>query len=216
MDFDDFDLEDAAISGGIAGFMEESLRDETRRNPSEIEEGYDFDINGTPEKVPSLKRQIQMLAAENPGLANYIIRKNREVTEQGTLHEQAKQLVLAAERASQRQTEEEAKGILSEETMSDALKKWSKYKWALLDEKEHEEYPELYWLSEAIGESWKVSLDYRNFEGKWEEGLIVLPKRFAKLKGKVFLHAFCEEWKKEWYFRMDRMRNMKLAAEVEQ
>jgi hypothetical protein len=28
IDFDDFDLEDAAVLGGIAGFVEESLREE--------------------------------------------------------------------------------------------------------------------------------------------------------------------------------------------
>jgi len=85
-----------------------------------------------------------------------------------------------------------------------------------VDEKEHEEYPSLYPLGEAIGQEWKVVLDYRKIDGQWEEGLIVVPKRLAKLKKEAFFHDYCEKWKKDWYFRMDRTRNITLAPEKEE
>jgi len=211
--FDDFDLEDAAIFGGISGFVEESLREENRTDPSEIREDYDVGIDDDEEIVPSLKRQLQMLAAQNPGFAEHVIRRDREDSEQVALQTQAMRLATAAVRAHERQDEEEKNGTLSKSTMSDALTKWGKYKWALLDEKEHEQYPVLYLLGEAISEGWRVKLDYQKFDGQWEEGLILLPKRFAKLKDKVFLHAFCEKWEKEWYFHMDRVKNINLVPE---
>ncbi|MFC1891173.1 hypothetical protein ACFLZT_02165 [Thermodesulfobacteriota bacterium] len=216
MDFDDFEWEDAAVFGGIAGFSEESLKEESSRDPSEIEKDYEFNIDSPWEKVQGLKWQIQMLAAVEPNLERYIIRKARELREQQALYKQARRLLHAAIKAAKHQEEEKEKGILNEESMSDALTKWAEYQWALLDEKEHEKYPDLYWLEEIIGEDWQVNLDYCNLYGKWEEGLKVLPKRFAKLNGKVFLHAFCTEWKKEWYFHLDRIRNMKFTAESEE
>ena len=175
-----------------------------------------FDIAEAGEVTPSLKRQLQMLAAGNPGLARHVIRRAREDSEQWALQAQARRLAIAVDKAYKRQEEEEKGGSLSSETMNEALTRWCEYRWAGLDEKEHEEYPKLYLLEEAIGEGWKVVLDYRKFDGTWEEGLMIQPKRFAKKKGRIYIHAFCEQWNKEYYFRLDRMRNIKLAQESEQ
>lgn len=217
VDFDDFDWEDAFKFGAVAGFIEESLREENRRDPSEYPDEEDFDVTEEFKEAPvSLKRQLQMLAAGNPELARYIIRRARHDSEQWALQAQARRLALAADEAYKRQDEEDKRGTLSKETMSNALGKWCDYKWASLDEKDHEEHPELYWLAEAISDEWKVVLDYPKVDGTWEEGLVVLPKRLAKLKGKAFFHGYCEKWKSDWYFRMDRIRNLRLAPEGEQ
>jgi hypothetical protein len=217
LDFDDFDWEDAAVFGGIAGFVEESLREENRRDPSEVRDEDDFDVMDELGEAPvSLKRQLQMLAAGNPGLARYIIRRAREQNEQWALQAQARRLAMAVEKAYKRQEEEEKEGRLSSKTMNEALTRWCEYKWGDLDEKQYEEYPTLFLLEELIGEKLKVTLDYRKIDGQWEDGLVVLPKRLAKLKGKAFFHGYCEKWKKEYYFRMDRTRNITLAPETEE
>lgn len=211
MDWSEFGWKDAAILGGIAGFIEQSLREENERYRTEPEEERDFDIDDSEQLPVSLKTELRRLAASDPRLARYAIDKVREQKEQWALQSQEKRFALAVKDAYERQDEEEKKGFLSNETMSDALTEWSRYKWGGLTEEEHERHPELYWLGEAISEEWKVVLDYRKMDGKWEEGLLVQPKRFAKNKGQIYLHGFCDKWKKEYYFMLDRTRNMKLA-----
>ena len=210
MDFDDFDWKDATTFGGIAGFIEDCLREENRRDPSEPSEDEKFDEVKDEEEILSLKRQLQMLAAQNPELAKYVVRKAREHSEQWALQAQAKRLISAAEKAYKLQEEEDQKGSLSSETMSDALTKWSEYKWALLGEKEYVEYPELYALGEAISENWNLKLDYLKPDGYWEEGLVIQPKRFAKYRNKVYIHGYCEQWKKQWFFKMDLIKSIKV------
>jgi len=144
------------------------LREENRRDQSELSEAGEFDEVKDEEQILSIKRQIQMLAAQNPDLAKHVIRRAREQSEQWALQAQAKRLVSAAESAYRRQEEEEKKGTLSAETMSDALTKWSEYKWALLSEEEHEEHPDLYWLAEVISDESKVRLDYLKHDGQWK------------------------------------------------
>lgn len=211
MDFDDFDWKDATTFGGIAGFIEESLREENRRDPSELSEDEKFDEVKDEEEILSVKRQLQMLAAQNPDLAKHVVRRARECSEQWALQAQAKRLISGVVKAYKRQEEEKTKGTLCNETVSDALAKWSEYMWALLSEEEHEDYPDLYWLAEVITDESKVSLDYLRSDGQWEEGLIIQPKRFAKHKNNIYIHGTCDQWKKDLYFRMDRIRNIKLA-----
>jgi len=127
------------------------------------------------------------------------------------LQAQARRLISAADKAYKLQEEEDQRGALTSETMANALGKWVEYKWADLSEEEHEDYPVLYMLAEVITDELKVTLDYLKTDGKWEEGLIVQPRRFAKLKKRVYLHGTCDQWKKDWYFRMDRLKNIKVA-----
>ena len=211
VDFDDFDWEDATTFAGIAGFIEESLREENRKDPSEAPEDEEFDDFRNEEEFISTKRKLQMLAARDPEFARYVIKKAREQSEQWALQAQARRLISAADKAYKLQEEEDQRGALTSETMSNALGKWVEYKWADLSEEEHEDYPVLYMLAEVITDELKVTLDYLKTDGKWEEGLIVQPRRFAKLKKRVYLHGTCDQWKKDWYFRMDRLKNIKVA-----
>jgi len=211
INFDDFDWEDATTFGGIVGFVQESLKEADRRDSSEPSEDDEPGDYNDEEEVISTKRQLQMLDAQDPDLARSIITKAKEQSEQWALQAQARQLISAADKADKLQEEENQKGALSSETMSDALAKWAEYKWADLSEEEHEEYPVLYMLAEVITDELKVTLDYLKTDGKWEEKLVVQPRRFAKLKNRVYLHGTCDQWKKDWYFRMDRVRNIRLA-----
>jgi len=216
MGFDNFDWEDSIEFAEAAGFAEESMREEEQINHSEILEDFEPDNDEAIESVITLDRQLQMLAASNPGLARYTIRSAMEHREQGALHAQATQLLYELEKASKLQDEEEKNGTLRTKTMNDSITKMARYKYGTLDDKDCEEYPDVLWIQEAITEGWKASIDYLNFKGEWEQGLIIQPERTAKQKDKIFIYAFCEQWKKHWYFRMDRMKNMKpiLANEI--
>jgi hypothetical protein len=214
MDFDDFDWEDAIEFGAMAGFTEESLGKENENDPSEVAEDYDLESDESTENVISLDRQLEMLAAQNPGLAEYVIKKAKEEREQGELKAQSVRLANAAKEAYRLQDEEEKHGALSDETMNNALTKMAAYKWALLDEQDCESSPDVCWIEEAISEEWKIKLDFLKLDGQWEQGLIVLPKRVAKLKDNIFIYAFCDQWKKHWYFGMDRIRNLKPIPET--
>ena len=72
MDFDDFDWEDAAILGGIIGFVEESIREEER--------GFDDDTDDDTleERMrEAVDRDVNLLQfrRENPQLYDFILKK---------------------------------------------------------------------------------------------------------------------------------------------
>ena len=107
VDFDDFDWEDATTFAGIAGFIEESLREENRKDPSEAPEDEEFDDFRNEEEFISTKRKLQMLAARDPEFARYVIKKAREQSEQWALQAQARRLISAADKAYKLQEEED-------------------------------------------------------------------------------------------------------------
>ena len=191
MDFDDFDWEDAIKFGAAAGFAEESLREEEQIDPSELPDDFEPSNDEAVEDIIRLDRQLQMLAAENSGLADYVVRRAMEDREQMALHAQANKYLFEIEKAEKRKEEEEKNGMLSSKTMNDSISKVARYKWGLLEDKDCEKYPNILWIQEAISERWKASFDYLNFKGEWEKGLITQPKRTAKFRDKVFIYVFC-------------------------
>lgn len=81
MDFGDFEIADAAILGGVMGFVEEATRDEERM----LDES-DFNPEGFSEAVRdavdrSHDVQIRLLYNENPGLVEFLVKKVREERE---------------------------------------------------------------------------------------------------------------------------------------
>ena len=70
-DFDgdgSFDMEDAAVIGGMMGFAEESMREEDR-NPDEVSDHVTEEDKEEIDRVTSLR----LLRNENPGLVDYLI-----------------------------------------------------------------------------------------------------------------------------------------------
>lgn len=92
-------------------------------------------------------------------------------------------------------------------TMNSSLGNWSSHKCGSLDEKEYEDNPDLFGIEEAINEGWKLNFDYKESDGKSYEGLVVLPKKIAKLNNKILIHGYCDQWKKLWYFRFTDILN---------
>lgn len=83
---DGFDWEDAAILGGIVGFVEESLREEMAVEKENEDKWQDCTAEEDDREVPvSLKRRLQMLRASNPELADYVISSVKNFRKQGEL-----------------------------------------------------------------------------------------------------------------------------------
>ena len=86
--------------------------------------------------------------------------------------------------------------------MNSSLGKWPAHKQGLLNEKEYENNPDLFGIEEAISEGWKLKFDYQEPDGKSYEGLDVQPNKITKLNNKILIHGYCDQWEKEWYFRL--------------
>ena len=70
----DFDIEDAAIAGGILGFVEESSREEEEELYEELEDLID---NAEDLEFPS-NIAIRLLRNENPDLVNHLFKRALE------------------------------------------------------------------------------------------------------------------------------------------
>lgn len=212
IDFDDFDWEDAAVLGGIAGFVEESLREERNGEPREEEvwRGSPLEKEDYEEPV-SLRRQLQMLRASNPALADHVIRKALEFRAQGELR-----------RESERQKEELLKkcewiqkmkaetGVEPAREADERQSMWMEYQGGGLDDKDYEENPVLFFLDEmhAVGEP--VEIDYVSANEKLSRKLVIRPERNMKYKGHVYVEAILEPRGRTEFLRADQIRNAKI------
>jgi len=212
MDFDDFDWEDATTLGGIMGFAEESVREENMKDPSEpcCEERFDASSDDT-ESGLSLKQQLRLLENMNPDLARYVIEKVKEQKKYWRIsRESSSELQEVANDWQRLEEEEKEKGIDYDKRL-DALNKWWDYQRGGLVEKDYETYPFLFFIDEAIGEGWRLIIDYEKDTGERHEARIIKPERAFKHENVIYLTAYCEMRKAKRHFRVDWIRNVRMA-----
>ena len=80
MDFDDFGLEDAAILGGVLGFVEEATKAEEEgvsdEYATDVEEDFRDTVAEWVSRTPDV--QLRLLYNENPALVEFMVRKAYE------------------------------------------------------------------------------------------------------------------------------------------
>ena len=68
----EFDIEDAAICGGVLGFIEESAKDDDTYSDNEIDDVVEDHVE------KHLSDSMRLLNNENPSLVNHLIRRAYE------------------------------------------------------------------------------------------------------------------------------------------
>lgn len=93
MDFlDNFELADAAIIGGIAGFVQDSLKSEDKWSNEDGFDEEDFARAVEDEVALSGDTQLRLLYNENPGLVRFLIRKVYEDREKAVKAAEEKEI----------------------------------------------------------------------------------------------------------------------------
>jgi len=96
----EFDVADAAIYGGIIGFIEDSVKADHDIEQEEVDDPVDEAIDTYLEGKPD--RQLQLLYNDNPGLVRHLIKKAYSVRS------------AAAEKIKEKEIEEIRKEMLEE------------------------------------------------------------------------------------------------------
>jgi hypothetical protein len=210
MDFDDFDWEDATILGAILGFVEESLEAERMKDPSEPDGEGRFESTDAEDLKLTLKQQLRLLANTNPDLARYVVRKAREQQKYWRISRKSSSALQKIVREWQRlEKEEKEKGIDYDKRL-EALNNWWEYRNGGLHEKDYETYPFLYLVDEAIGQGWRLVIDYEKDTGERQKDRVVKPERAFKDESGIYLSAYCEMRKATRHFRVDWIRNLRI------
>lgn len=211
MDFDDFDWEDAAILGGILGFAEESARQERMKDPSELDYQEHFEPLDEKESRLTLKQQLRLLENMNPDLARYVKEKVIEQKKYWRMSRKSSSVLRDVVKEWQNlEKEEEKKGIDYDKRL-EALNKWWDYQQGGLTEDDYEAYPFLFFIDEAIAEGWRLVIDYEKDTGERQKERIIKPERAFKYENYIYLTAYCEMRKAKRHFRVDWIRNVKMA-----
>ena len=211
MDFDDFDWEDATILGGIMGFAEESAREERMKDPSEPCYEECFMSSDDTESKLTLKQQLRLLENMNPDLAQYIIEKVKEQKKYWRISKISSSMLQDVVKVWQHLEEEEKENGFDYDKRMEAQNKWWDYQRGGLVEEDYEAYPFLFFIDEAIGQDWRLMIDYEKDTGERQEERTIKPERAFKHENAIYLTAYCEMRKAKRHFRVDWIRNVKMA-----
>lgn len=210
MDFDDFDWKDAAILGGIMGFAEESIREEMASDPIDSDpDPWNFDdIEKEPEMRISLRRQLQML---DPGVREYLLGLLRKQGEYRKVRRKSDGMRNKVVREAKKcQEEERETGRCSEARQQKMMEAFFEYQNGGLEETDYQEYPDLFYFDEVIGDKSELEIDYRKNDEETEENLLIQPIGHIKSKGHIYLEALVKPSDMRRFFRIDHIREHRL------
>lgn len=211
MDFDDFDAEDAAVLGGIIGFAEESVREENAPDPSEPESWDSDDIEPEPRMSISIRRQLDMLGPEMREAVLSSVMEFRKARELDRASNRLRDAMLREAKICEK--EERENGFYSEESEKRMLEAFFDYRNGGLVGSDYEEYPDLFYFDEIIGEGGEIEIEYLEDDAEEGEEIIIRPIGHIKHKGRVYLEALVEPSGIRRFFRIDCIKKHRLPRQ---